>query len=42
MNKERLNCCCKARYEKPKVKIVKPILSNPFTTTYTVSAYHKK
>ena len=41
MNKERLNSNCKAQYEKPRVKVVKPIFRNAFTTTYDATS-HKK
>ena len=42
MKKDRLNSNFKEKYEQPKVKIVKPMLNNPFTTTYTVATSHKK
>ena len=41
MNKDRLNGNCKLQYSKPKIKIVKPIFSNAFTTS-AVATSHKK
>jgi len=39
MSKNKLNR--KMAYEKPRVKVVKPIFSNAFTTTYDATS-HKK
>jgi len=42
MDKEKLVCNSKVKYEKPKIKMIKPIFSNSFTTTYAIAASHKK
>jgi len=36
---EKLLCNGKVKYEKPKYKLVKPIFSNSYTTTYDATSH---